>query len=609
VELEAQLLELTTGHRERPGQGEPRAAYNPSLTLNERVEAKAIELGVTTRRIWQLLDAWRSQGLWGLVDKRKTKARNPLAGVDARIISAIRDQYAAERFDSSATVGGRFRRRVQNRLDAAHGQGAVQLPPTRSFYRIVGLLLNRSPSGPATTRRTAANSPDREFGRTDAARPGELVMIDTSPLDAFAYDLLTDDYVRVEVTVALDVANRSLLAWTFTAEGTKGIDIGLLLADVLVPQPMRPGWPEALRFSAMRIPADRIIEADQRLADAAALPVVYPETIIIDHGDQYQSDVMERACRKLGISIQDARVLTPTDKAKVERVFETIRTQFSEHIAGYKGHDVVHRGTDIESKARWTVNELEEFFAEYVVSFYQRRRHAGLIPQGFPDEQLSPNDAYALALTYTGYVTCPTDPALYYELLPIEWRTIQDSGVQLGYLFYWDDVLLPFRGTKSAYPDGKWPIRRDPRNLLHAYFHNPHDDQWYLLRWTHALDEHRPFTDITLRDTKRLLASRHLATDDQEQIAAALIDLQNRMDAPESWTRTDRKRMARDAQRARAAARDRKRSAPALESAPSSYPALFPDHTDDRPEPSVIDLTALDSCEVWDLRTSETDVK
>ncbi|MDL4813148.1 Mu transposase C-terminal domain-containing protein [Actinomadura opuntiae] len=623
LELEAHLLEATTGYRSgdpaHPAEGEPRADYHPGRSQNERVEAKAAELGLTGRRVWQLLDSWHTQGLWGLVDKRKTRARNPLAGIDPRIIQAIGDQYGAEREDSSATVGGRFRRRVQNRLDFEHGQGKVTLPPERTFYRIVRLLLNRSPSGPATTRRTQTQPPDREPGRTDAARPGEIVMMDTTPLDVLAYDPDTDDFVKVEVTVALDVATRSVLAWTFTAEGTKGIDIGMLLADVLVPTPMRPGWDDALRFAAMSIPVQRIIEADQRLADAAALPVIYPETIVIDHGKPYQSDVMKRACRTLGISIQDARILTATDKAKVERVFGTIRTHFSEHVAGYKGYDVVHRGVGIEKLARWTITELGEFFTEYVVSIYQRRHHKGLIPPGFPDERLSPNDAYALAVARTGYVTCPTDPALYFELLPIEGRLIRPDGVQIDYLHYWGDVLRRYRGARSPYPGGKWPIRIDPRNLLHAYFHDPADGTWHLLRWTHALDEHQPFTDITLREVKRLLGVRDLAARDQEHVAAALIELQNRMDAPESWTRTDRKRMARDAERARAAARDRQQAVPAVGAPHEPHPAAVdalhqmtahspvlrpvpdpPSDTADTTDLSGFDLSDLDGCEVWD---------
>ncbi|RKN50280.1 hypothetical protein D7223_00195 [Micromonospora endolithica] len=58
-------------------------------------------------------------------------------------------------------------------------------------------------------------------------------------------------------------------------------------------------------------------------------------------------------------------------------------------------------------------------------------------------------------------------------------------------------------------------------------------------------------------------------------MAKALLALQNRTDAPESWTRTDRRRQARDAERARAAARDRERAGPPLNAAELERPAAL----------------------------------
>lgn len=54
---------------------------------------------------------------------------------------------------------------------------------------------------------------------------------------------------------------------------------------------------------------------------------------------------------------------------------------------------------------------------------------------------------------------------------------------------------------------------------------------------------------------------------------------------------------ARDAERARAAARDRNQAIPAIDSGPAAL-HLVPSSTD-APE-QVVDLTDLDSCEVWD---------
>jgi putative transposase len=599
LRLEEHLIEADTGHPrpEADAAPRPRTGYDPAATtLSQRMITKASELGVSARWLWHLRAAWQDEGVFGLVDKRKVRLRRWPTGVDERIAQAVREQADAERLDSTASIGGRFRRRTQNRLDAQHGQGVVVLPGADAFRRIVRAVLTLQPDAPASRRIRAANQPERAFGTLSARRPGEVVMMDTTGLDVLAYNPATCDTHPVELTIALDLATRSLLAWRLTPRGTKGIDIGLLLADIMTPEPMRPAWPDALRFAMLNLPVQRLVSIDQRLAHAAARPVVYPETLLFDHGKPYQSTVVSRACQRLGISIQDARVYTPTDRPNVERVFATINQQFCEHVAGYTGADPAHRGRGVEAEARWTIDDLAEFFAEYVIAIYQRQPHQGLLWPGRPDLRASPNEAYTLAIAAAGFADCPTDPDLYYELLPIaggRGRTIHAFGVQIDRLTYNAEILYRYRQARSPYPGGLWPIRRDPRNLLHAYFHDPADGTWHILRWTHAFETHQPFTDITLREARRLLQQRGQTQPSQEEIATALRELQNRTDAPETWTRTGRTRHARDTHRARAQQRDQQRAAPTANRDHDSAPTQL---CNDEEE---MNLDSIEAAEIW----------
>ena len=84
-----------------------------------------------------------------------------------------------------------------------------------------------------------------------------------------------------------------------------------------VPEPMRPGWDQALAMSASRIPHQRMVSLDARMALAAAKPVIIPDTVVIDHGKVFLSEVFLRAADTLGISVQPAHELTPTDKDRV----------------------------------------------------------------------------------------------------------------------------------------------------------------------------------------------------------------------------------------------------------------------------------------------------
>lgn len=574
AELQAHMFEVATGYRSgdpaAPGEGEPRKGFDPALPMRQRVAAKAAELGIARSTLWYRLEKWRAAGCttFGLVDLRTTTARlsHPLAGADPRVIAAITAQHGIE-VDESTGDMNRFKRRVQNRLDAEHGKGTVRLPEMATFRRWTAEILpGRHTTGSAVTRRTTSNRPEDSHEAVTASRVGEVVMLDTTPLDVLCYDPVEDITYTVELTIAIDVASRTILAWRFKPAGTKAADAGALIGDAMTPEPMRPGWPDKLRHAALKLACEPLLSLDERYAAAAARPVVFPEKIIIDHGKAFASQAVKDACRRYGISIQDARAYRPTDKPQVEAAFKTIRSNFSQHIAGYKGYKVDQRGRQPEQHARWTLSDIEFFFAEYIISVYQRHHHTGLVLPGFAGLKLSPNDAYRILVHKSGYVACPTDPNLYLELLPIQWLTIKHYGIQHNYLQYRAPVIRRLAGVKSPYLEmgGKWPIRVDPSDITRVYFHDPHarppKPSWHVIPWIHALKGVEPFTDTTLREVKKLISERGGEVADQKEIAQTVIELQNRMDAPETWLARTRKARLRDSERARASALDRART-------------------------------------------------
>jgi putative transposase len=564
LELLEHMREIETGYRSGIADDalahEPRLEYEPtSTTVSSRVAAKVNELRLTERQTWTLWTRYCESGVYGLVDRRKVRHHNPLAGVDPRIIEAIKTVGGREILDSTGTYN-RLRRRVQRQLDTTYGVGTVALPSAPTFNRYVKeLTAGQHTTGGATTRRTTAAQPDRSFTLMAATRPGEVVMIDSTRLDVFAFDPDTGASHAVELSLTLDLFTRSLLSWRLTPVGTKAVDAALMLADILTPEPMRPGWPDTVRYRALQVPLERMIGVDERIEQAAARPVILPETIIVDHGKIYISQAFRDACARLGISLQLARKGQGTDKANVERLFGTVRTQFAEHIAGYKGPNVAHRGADPESRARWTVGELEEFFAEYVVCVYQRQHHSGLTLPGWPELKLSPNDAYNEAIERTGVIMIPPNPQLYFELMPTEWCTIRHDGVRVKGLQYRSEVLYRYKHTTSGYAaeKGKWPIKYDPRDRNQVFFQDPADGTWSAVPWIHRYDDTRPFTDRTLDFVKRHLVERGGSPRDEAEIAEALTALQNKMDTPAELIGKERQRAIRDAERGRVAARDR----------------------------------------------------
>jgi len=240
----------------------------------------------------------------------------PFGNADPRLVAAV-NKLLDKETDQSTGTRGRLRRRVEQALAAEHGPGVVPLPSPATFYRLVNALsAGRHTFGSAPTRRSVANRPGKPFTPTAACRPGEQVQLDSTQLDILA---VYDDGVvgRVDLTMAVDVATRSICAGVLRPAATKAVDAALLLARVLVPEPMRPGWPEALAMAHSAIPYARLLSVDARLERAAAKPVIVPDTIVIDHGRVFLSEAFLRACQTLGISVQPAHPRSPTDKALV----------------------------------------------------------------------------------------------------------------------------------------------------------------------------------------------------------------------------------------------------------------------------------------------------
>jgi putative transposase len=297
---EGHIIEVITGVPPEAGKGAgPRPEYDlAARTLRQRELAKVGELArgghqVPLSTFQRQRLAYETRGVWGLVDHRAT--RRPGARTDERVLQAIEKAVAEETNRSTGTVT-RLRRRVEQILASQHGIDPSSVMPARAtFYRLAGqIAAGRHTFGSARTRRSLAQRPDGPFGTVIAVRPGEWTQIDSTPLDVRV--VLDNGLVdRVELSWIIDLATRTIPA-AVLRPATKAVDAALLLARSMTPEPMRPGWPDALRMSRSVLPHRRLTQIDQRLEHAAARPVIVPETIVCDHGMVYMSQAPRKAC-------------------------------------------------------------------------------------------------------------------------------------------------------------------------------------------------------------------------------------------------------------------------------------------------------------------------
>ncbi len=542
---EHHLVEVLTGVAldDSPGTS-PKPEYDPRRrTLRQREVDKVAELNagghlVPLSTLQRMRHSYQAGGLLGLVDGRITRAGE--SGVDERVTAAIGKAIAAETDRSTGTIS-RLRRVVEQILKADHDIApATVMPPKTTFYRLVDRISSGQHTfGSAPTRRSLAQQPDGPFGAVRSSRPGEWMQIDSTPLDVRV--VLDDGTVdRVELTWMIDVATRTIAAGVLRPT-TKAVDASLLLARSLTPEPMRPGWVEALSMSRSVLPYQRLVGVDKRLEHAAARPVIVPETIVCDHGMVYLSQTFRTACRAMGINFQATHPGSPWEKGIVERSFDSVATLFAQYVAGYVGRSVDRRGKDADQNAVWSMPELQDLLDEWIVAHWQNRPHDGLRHPLIPGRALTPNEQYAALIEVAGYVLVPLSSADYIELLPTTWRVVNSYGIKISHRTYDSKELNPYRRQHSgvAAGNGKWEVHYDPYDVTRVWIRNHLDGGWITAPWTHLRSTPVPFGEQAWEQAHQILARRGENAVNETEIAgavAALLDKAER--GPEPSTKT-----------------------------------------------------------------------
>ncbi|MGQ4485360.1 Mu transposase C-terminal domain-containing protein [Streptomyces sp. SAS_281] len=599
------LVEMLTGRPFNDPHGPVRGEYDPAVrSLRQRELTKVAELdaagtAVSLTVLQDMRARFEREGVLGLVDPRLRSAPDGTGRADRRVVAALRK--VVEEQTARSTVSAQvLRRRMERLLEDEHGAGVVPLPSRATFYRLLKAVSSgRHTLGSARTRRSLAKQPDGMFGQLTAVRPGEVMEIDSTPLDVLVvHDDGTVD--TVELTGIVDIATRTLAA-AVLRPSTKAVDAALLLARAMTPEPMRPGWPDALRMSRSVLPHVSLTALDERLAKAAAIPVITPETIVCDRGKAYISDTFRSACQSLGISFQPAHPDTPTDKPHIETTLGSVATMFVSHLLGHKGRSTEHRGTDPAAQAVWSMHQLQELLQEWIV-IWQNRPHDGLRDPLMPGKALSPNEKYAALVAAAGHVPVALSPDEYIELLPRCRRTINSYGIRLGHRTYDSTELTPFRRQSSGVgPGGKgWEVHYDPYDISRIWVRNHREGGWITAIWRHLRTAPMPMGELAWDHARRVLAERGADPVTEEEIAQAAVALLDRAaDGPRDTAGRPSGRSRKDR---KVAARTRTTSAPSWPRPAPATPAEPPPPDAEEPEEGEGALADVVPLGIFDTR-------
>lgn len=150
-----------------------------SSSLSADIPLTAEKAGVSIRTVERWISGYRRAGVAGLADKRLLRTRR--SGVDPRWDAAC-IQVLDQHVNASTPTVGVLIDRVQQQLEKTFGPDEVPCPSRSTAFRRIKLIAKgRHSFGSAKQRRSVAQRPEGPYGRLRATRPGEYVVLDTTP--------------------------------------------------------------------------------------------------------------------------------------------------------------------------------------------------------------------------------------------------------------------------------------------------------------------------------------------------------------------------------------------------------------------------------------------
>lgn len=499
-DMEKHLQEVFRGIPMDPTATAPRPQYDLARTTQEqRIAAKIAELAGTSlsrsrKALFNFWKEYQSEGI-AAVDARlhpKGKKRLMIARADPRLVAAI-DHELDGRVNMSTSSRRHCAALVRRVLQAMYpGDPICEIKDTTLQGYINERDAGRYSFTKATTRRTASNSPDREYFSGNAHRLGEVCEIDSTELDVQVWDEKGNTF-RPTVTALFCVASRVPMAWAIHADSPSGYDHALLLARAIVGRRAIPGSAAATLSGSATLPVELMKKINPYLDDGSlAVPWIFPHSITVDGGADFRSATFEAACRAFGINLVLAPPNAPTVKPHVERNFGTTSTDFATWLAGSTGNAVHNRGK--HAAPVLTLDSVRLAFDTWITTVFLNKQHGGLRSPLFPGRKWTPNQMYAALFEVGPGVQLPFRAEDFFALLPSKPRVISNEGIAFKNRVFDSPLLADLRnrsltgaaaGSRQA---RQFDIRYDPYNSNAVWVQHPETGEW-IECWDKLIDD------------------------------------------------------------------------------------------------------------------------
>lgn len=483
-----------------------RPLFETSHLKSHRVAEASRQLGLSTRRIYGLLSAFRQNPVTTSLLSRKPGPQKGVrqldAEVDAQIETAIENVYLKR---EKPTLKKLLRDVSQN----CRARGL----PSPSMKAIRARISARSLRERIKARHGAEAASDKfrlvQIGLL-TERPLHVVQIDHTKVDIMLVDDVTRACIgRPWLTLVLDVHTRMVLGLYLSLDAPSATSVALAVSQAVLP---KADWL-----------ADRGIELSW-------IAHGLPEVIHVDNGREFHSRAFERGCQQYGIRIAYRPPATPRFGGHIERLMGTLMGRVHA-FPGSTSSNVVARGNyDSEATAILSFREFERILALEVLGPYHNEIHSGL--------GRTPATAWADGVSNMN-LRAPSDAAaLLLDFLPFEERIIRRDGVWMFGIVYQDGALAHL----VDHGPGKLRVKYDPHDLSAVFVELPTGGH---VRVPYADLGHQPITLWEHREAIRRLRAEGRRGVDEHAIFAAVAEQRRVLLEAKSRSKAARRALAR----------------------------------------------------------------
>jgi putative transposase len=352
----------------------------------------------------------------------------------------------------------------------------LRRPGASTIRRRIASLSERLKLEKRKGRKAAAEKYEPIKGHFPGAdRPLAVAQIDHTPMDVIVVNEEHRQPIqRPSLTVVIDVYSRIVLGFAIYLEKPSAFTAGLAIAHAVLP---KEDW-----LAGVGVKAEWPCWGKMR-------------KIHCDNAKEFRGSVIGRACQDYGITVEHRPPREPRYGGHIERGFGTWLTR-ARRIKGTTFSNVEKKGDyDSEGRAIMTREELEKWFTIYVAKVYANTFHNGIktTPLAKYKEGLLGTDSHP-GIGLPDRVSEPTTFML--DFMPFEERTIQEYGVVIDHIFFFDDALRPWihapdpEDSKRA---RKFTFRINPRDMREIYFRDPTSNTYIAI----------PYRDRTLPPVSR----------------------------------------------------------------------------------------------------------